>query len=137
MSNSLWPHVLQHARPPCPLPTPRVYSDSCPLSRWCHPTISSSVIPFFSCPQSFAASGSFPRSQLFSSSGQSFGASASASVLPMNIKGWFPLGLIGLTFFQSKGLPKVFSSTTIRKHKFFGAQPALWSIFHIPTWLLE
>ena len=92
MSDSLWPHELQHARPPCPSPTPRAYPNSCPLSRWCHPTISSSVIPFSSCLQSFPISGSFPMSQLFASGGQSTGASASASVLPMNIQDWFPLG---------------------------------------------
>ena len=95
MSDSLWPHGLQHARLPCPSPTPGVYSNSCPLSRWCHPTISSSFIPFSSCPQSFPASGSFPMSQLFTSGGQSIGVSASASVLPMNTQDWFPLGLTG------------------------------------------
>ena len=93
MSDSLWPHGLQHARPPCPSPTPRVYSNSCPLNRWCHPTISSSVVPFSTCLQSFPASGSFPVSQFFTSGGQSIGASVSASVLPMNIQDWFPLGL--------------------------------------------
>ena len=105
-SDSLGPHVLQHARPPCPLPTPRVYSDSCPLSRWCHPTISSSVVPFSSCPQSFPASRAFKMSQLFVSGGQSIGASVSASVLPVNIQGWFPLGLTGLISLLSKRLSK-------------------------------
>ena len=101
------------------------YSNSCPLSQWCHPTMSSSVVPF-SCPQSFPASGSFPMSQLFTSGGQSIGASASASVLPMNIQGWFPLGLTGLISLLSKGLSRIFSSTTVRKHQFFSTQPSLW-----------
>ena len=116
VSNSLWPHGLQHTRPPCPSPTPRVYSNSCPLSRWCHPTISSFVVPFSSCPQSFPASGSFQMSQFFASGGQSIGVSASASVLPMNIQDWFPLGLIGLISLKSKGLSRVFSNTTVQKH---------------------
>ena len=103
MSNPLWPHGLHHTRPPCPSPTPRVYSNSCPLSRWCHPTISSSVIPFSSCLQSFPTSGSFQMSQFFPSAGQSIGASASASVLPMNIQDWFLLGLNGLISLQCKG----------------------------------
>ena len=115
MSDSLWPHGLQHARLPCPSPTPGVYSNSCPLSRWCHPTISSSVVPFFSCRQSFPASGSFQMSQFFKSGGQSIGVSASASILPMNIKDWFPLGLIGWISLQSKGLIRVFSNTTFKK----------------------
>ena len=102
MSNSLWPHVLQHTRPPCPSPTSRVYPNSCPLSQWCHPTISSSVFPFSSCPKSFPASESFPMSQLLASGGQSFGVSSSASVLPVNIQDWFPLGWTGWTFLQSK-----------------------------------
>ena len=106
MSNSLWPHGLQHARPPCPLSTPGIYSNSCPLSQWCHPAISSSVVPFFSCLQSFAASGSFPRSQFFTSGGQNIGVSASASVLPMNIQDWFPLGWTGWISLQSKGQSK-------------------------------
>ena len=118
MSNSLRPHGLQHARPPYPSPTPRVYSNSCPLSWWCHPTISSSVIPF-SCLQSFPASGSFQMSQFFTSGGQSTGLSASASVLPMNIQDWFPLGLTGWISLQSKGLSRVFSNTTVQKHQFF------------------
>jgi len=130
-----WPHGLQHARPPCPSPTPGTCSNSCPSSRWCHPTISSSVIPFFSSPQSFPASGSFPISQFFAPSGQSIGASA--SVLPMNIQGWFPFGLTGLISLQSKGLSRVFSNNTFQKHQFFGAQLSLWSKSHIHTWLLE
>ena len=109
---------LQHARLPCPSPTLRVHSNSCPLSRWCHPTISSSVVPFFSCPQSFPASGSFPVSQLFTSGGQSIGASASTSVLAMNIQGWVPFRLTGLISLQSEGLSRVFSSTTVQKHQF-------------------
>ena len=110
MSDSLWPHGLQHTRPTCPLPIPRVYSNSCPLSRWCHPTISSSVVSFSSHLQSFPASGSFPMSQLFASGGQSIGVSASASVLPMNIQERFPLGWIGWIFLQSKGLSRVFAT---------------------------
>ena len=115
---TLWPHGLQHARLPCPSPTPRAYSNSCPLSRWCHPTISSSVIPFSSCLQSFPASGSFLVSQFFTSGSQSIGASASASVLPMNMQGVFPLGLTHLLSLLSKGLLRVFSSTTVQKHQF-------------------
>ena len=115
VSNSLRPHELQHTRLPCPSPTPRTYSNSRPSSQWCHPAISSSVIPFFSCLQSFPASGSFPVSQFFVSGGQSIGASASASVFPVNIQGWFPLGLTGLISLQSKGLSKVFSNTTVQK----------------------
>ena len=111
VSNSLWPHGVQHARPPCPSPTTRVYSNSCPLSQWYHPTISSSVAPFLSCPQSFPASGSFPMSQFFVSGSQHTGASASASVLP--IQGWLPLGWTGLIFLLSKGLSRVFSNTTV------------------------
>ena len=136
MSDSLQPHGLQHTRPPCPSPTPRVYSNSCPLSQWCHPTISSFVVPFF-CLQSFPASGSFPMSQFLASGGQSIGASASASVLPMNIQDWFPLGLTGWVSLQSKGLSRVFSNTTVQKHQIFGAQLSLWSNSHIHTWLLE
>ena len=121
MSDSLWPHGLQHARLPCPSSTPRACSNSCPLSQWCHPIISTSVIPFSSSPQSFPASGSFPMSQFFASGGQSIAASASASAseLPMNIQDWFPLGLIGLISLQSKGLSRVFSNTTVHKHQFF------------------
>ena len=125
MSNSLRPHGLQHARPPCPSPTPRIYSNSCPLSQWCHPVISSSVIPFSSCPQSFPASGSFPMSKFFPSGGESIGVSASASVLPMNIQDWFPLGWTGWISLQSMGLSRVFSNTTVQKHQFFGAQLSL------------
>ena len=121
VSNSLRPHGLQHARPPCPLPTPRVYSNSCPLSQWCHPTISSLVVPFSSCPQSFPASGPFQISQFFTSGGQSIGVLASSSVLPMNIQDWFPLGWTGWISLQSKGLSRVFSNTTVQKHQFFSA----------------
>ena len=117
VSNSLRPHEPQHARPPCPSPTARVYPNPCPLSLWCHPTISSSVVPFSSCPQSFPASGSFPMSQ--SSSGQSIGVSASTSVLPMNTQDWSPLGWTGWISLQSKGLSRVFSNQTVQKHQFF------------------
>ena len=136
MSNSLQPHELQHARLPCPSLSPVACSNSCPLSWWCHLTISSSVAPFSSCPQSFPASGSFPISQLFTSGGQSIWASASASVLPMNFQGWFPLGWTALISLLSKGLSRVFSSTAVWKHQFFGAKPSLWSDSHICTWLL-
>ena len=112
VSDSLWPHGLQHARPPCPSPTLRVDLNSCPLSQWCHPTFSSSVIPFSSCLQSFPASGSFQMSQFFASGGHSIGVSASASVLQMNIQDWFPLGWTGWISLQSKGLSRVFSNTT-------------------------
>ena len=122
MSDSLRPHGLQCNRPHCPSPIPRVYSNSGPSSQWCHTTISSSVVPFSSCPQSFPASESFPLSQFFASGGQSTGASASASVLPMNIQDWFPLGLTGLVSLQSKGLSRVFSNTTVQKHQFFSTQ---------------
>ena len=124
MSDYLWPHKLQHARPPCPSPTPRVYSNSCPLSRWWHPTISSSLIPFSSRLQSFPTSGSFPRSQFFASGGQRIRASASASVLPMNIQDWFPLCWTGWTSLQSKGLSRV-SNTIVQKHQFFSTQLSL------------
>ena len=137
MSNSLWPYEPQHSRPPCPSPTLKVYPNSCPLSWWCHPVISSSVVPFSSCLQSFPASGAFPMSQLFTSGGQRIGASASASVFPMNIQGWFSLGLTGLIFLLSKGLSRVFSSTTVWKHQFFSAQPSLQSSSHNRTWLLS
>ena len=136
MSNSLWPHWLQHTRPSCSSPTPGVYSNSCPLSRWYQPTISSSVLPFSSRVQSFPASGSFQMSQLFTSGGQSIGVSASTSILPMNIQDWFPLGLTGWIFLQSKGLSRVFSNTTVQRHQFFHAQLSLWSNSHIHTWLL-
>ena len=125
MSDSWWPHGRQHARLLYPSPTPGACSKSCPLSQWCHPTISSSVVPFFSFLQSFPASGSSPVSQFFTSGGQSTGASASASVLPISIQSWFPLGLTGLISLQSKGLSRVFSSTTVQKHQFFGAQLSL------------
>ena len=118
-------HELQHARPPCPSPTPGVHSKSCPLSWWCHPTISSLVVPFISCPQSFPASGFFQMSQLFASGGQSIRVSASASVLPMNTQDWSPLGWTGWISLQSKGLERVFSNTTVQKHQFFGAQLSL------------
>ena len=114
VANSLWPHGLQHTRPPCPSPTPIVYSNSCPLSQWCHPTISSSVVPFSSCPQSLPASGSFPMSQLFATGGQSIGVSALASVLRINIQDWFPLGLTDLIFLLSKGVSRVFSNTIVQ-----------------------
>ena len=119
---TLWPHEPQHAKPPCPSPTPGVYSNSCPSSRWCHPTISSSVVPFSSCPQSLPASGSFPISQLFAWGGQSTGVSASASLLPMNTQDWSPLGGTGWIFLQFKGPSRVFSNTTVQKHQFFDAQ---------------
>ena len=135
MSDTVWSNGLQHARLPFPSVSPGACSNSCPLSWWCYPTISSSVSPFSSCPQSFPASGSFLMSQLFASSGQSIGASA--SVLPRNIQGWFSLGLTGLIFLLSKRLSRVFSSTTVWKHQFFSAQLALWSNSHIHTWLLE
>ena len=137
MSNSLWSHGLQHARLPCPSLSPGVCSNSCPLSWWCLTTISSSVSPFSSCLQSFPASGSFPMSRLFASGGQSTGVPVSASVLPVNIQGLFPLILTGLISLQSKGLSRVFSSTTVWKHQFFSAQLSLRSNAHICTWLLE
>ena len=121
-SDSSWPHGLQHTRPLCPSPTPGVYSNSCPLSQWCHPTTSSSVVPFFSCPQSFPASWSFPMSQLFALDGQRTGVSASTSVLSMNTQGWSPLGWTGWISFQFKGLSRGFSNTTVQKHQFVGAQ---------------
>ena len=123
--DSLQPHELKHARPPCPSPTPGVHPNPCPLCWWCHPTISSSIIPFPSCPQSLPASGSFQVSQFFVSGEQSTGVSASASVLPMNIQDGFPLGLTGWISLQSKGLSRVFSNTTIQKHQFFGAHLSL------------
>ena len=136
-SYSLWPHGLQHARLPCPSSIPEACSNSCPSSRWCHPAISSSVIPFSSCLQSFPTAGSFPVSQFFASDGQSIGASASASVPPMNIQDWFPLGWTGWISLLSKGLSRIFSNTTVQKHQFFGTQLSLWSNSHIRTWLLE
>ena len=137
ISDSLQPHRLQHTRPPCPSPTPGVYPNSCPSSRWCHPTISSSVVPFSSCLQSFPASGSFPKSQFFASGVQSIGVSASTSVLPMNIQDWFPLGWTGWISLLSNGLSRVFSNTTAQKHQFLGAQLSLWSNSYIHNWLLE
>ena len=137
MSDSLRPHGLQHARPPGPSPTPGVYSNSCPLSWWCHPTISSSLIPFSSCLQSLPASGSFQMSQSITWGGQSIVVLASASVLPMNIQDWFPLGWTGWISLVSKGLSRVFSNTTVQKHQFSGAQPSLWSNSHIHTGLLK
>ena len=131
VSDSLWPHGLQHASLPGPSPTPGAYSNSGPLSWWCHLTISSSIVPFLSCHQSFPASGSFP------SGSQSIRVSASASLLAMNIQDWFPLGLTGWISLQSKGLSRVFSNTTVQKHQFFGTQLYLWSSSHIHTWLLE
>ena len=135
VSNSLQPHESQHARPPCPSPTPGVYSNQCPSSQWCHPAISSSVVPFSSCPQSLSASGSFPVSQLFAWGGQSIGVSASASVL--NTQDWSPLGWTGWISLQSKGLSRVFSNTIVQKHQFFGAQLSSQSNSHIHTWPLE
>ena len=125
VSDYLWSHELQHPRPPSPSPTPGVHPNPCPLSWWCHSTISSSVVPFSSRPQSFPASGSFPMSQLFASGGQSIGVSASTSVIPMNTQDWFPLGWTGWTSLQSKGLSRVFSNTTVQKHQFFGTQLSL------------
>ena len=130
VSDSLWPHGLQHSRPPCPSPTPRVYSNSCPLSQWCHPTISSSVISFSSHRQSFPTSGSFQMSQLFTSGSQSIGVSASTSLLPMNTQDWSPLGLTGWISLQPKGLSRVFSNTTLKKHQVFCAQPFSGSETH-------
>ena len=134
---TLRPREPQHSRPPCPSPTPEACSNSHPLSRWCHPTISSSVVPLLLCLQSFPASWSFPKSWTFPSGGQSVRASASASVFPMDIQGWFPLGLTALISLQSKGLARIFSNTTVQKHQFFGVQPYLWSNSHICTWVLE
>ena len=131
------PQGLQHARPPCTSPTPGACSNSYPSSQWCHPTISSSVIPFSSCLQSCPASRSFQMNQFFASGGQSIGVPASVSVLPMNIQDWFPLGLTGLISLQFKGLSRVFSKTTVQKHQFFDTRPSLWSNSHIHKWLLE
>ena len=137
MLDSLRPHQLQHASPPCPSLYPLVCSSSCPYTQWCHPITSSSVVLFSSCPQSFPASGSFPVNRRFTSGGWSIGASTSASELPMNIQGWSPLGWTGLVSLLSKGLSRIFSSTIIRKHQLFGALPSLWSNSHLHTWLLE
>ena len=135
MSDSLWTRGRKHASLPCPSPTSGACSNSCPSSRWCHPTISASVIPFSFCLQSFPASGSFQMSQFFASGGQIIGVSASASDLPMNIQDWFPLGWTSWISLQSKGLSRVFSNTTVQKHQFFGTQLSLWSNSHIHTWL--
>ena len=137
VSDSLWPHELQYARPPCPSPTPSVHPNSYSLARWCHPTVSSSVVPFSSYPQSVPASGFFPMSQLFTSGGQSIGISASTSVFPMNTQDWSPFGWTGWISLQSKALSKVFSNTTVQKHQFFSAQPSSQSNSHIHTWPLE
>ena len=137
MSDSLRPHESQHARPPCPSPTPGVHSNSPPSSGWCHPAISSSVVPFSPCPQSLPASESFPMSQLFTWGGQSTGVSALASFLPKNTQDWSPLEQTGWISLQSKGLSRVFSNITVQKHQFFGAQPSSQSNSHIRTWLLE
>ena len=134
-SNSLQLHGLQHTRLPFPSPSPGVCSNSCPLSRWCHPTIAPSVTPFSSCLQSFPSSGSLPMSRLFPWGGQSIGASA--AVLPMNIQGWLPLGFLGLISLPSKGLSRIFSNTTVQKHQIFGAQLSLSSNSHIHTWAME
>ena len=137
VSNSLRPRELQHARPPCPSPTPGVHSNSHPTSPWCHSVISDSVVPFSSCPQSLPASGSFPMSQLFTWGGQSTGVSALASFLPKNTQDWSPLEWTGWISLQFKGLSRVFSNTTVQKHQFFGTQPSSQSSSHIHTWPLE
>ena len=134
---TLQPHESQHTRPPCPSPTPRVYTNSCPSSQWCHPAISSSVVPFSSCPQSLPASESFTMSQLFAWGGQRIGVSALASVLPMNTQDWSSLEWTGWISLQSKGLSRVFSNTTVQKHQFFGTQFSSQSNSHIHTWPLE
>ena len=137
VSNSLWSHESQHIRPPCASPTPGVHSDSRPSSQWCHPAISSSVVPFSSCPQSLPASESFPMSQLFTWSGQSTVVSALASLLTKNTQGWSPSEWTGWISLQSKGLSRVFSNTTVQKHQFFGAQTSSQVNSHIHTWPLE
>ena len=134
VSDSLWPHESQHARSPCPSPTLRVHSDSRPSSPWCHPAISSSLTPFFSCPQSLPASESFPMSQLFAWGGQSTGVSVSESFLSKKSQGWSPSEWTGWISLQSKGLSRVFSNTAVQKHQFFGAQPSSQSNSHIHTW---
>ena len=136
MFDPLQCHGLKHVRLPCPSPTCKACSNSCPLSQWCHPTMSSSVTPFF-CPQSFPTSGSFPVNRLFGSGSQSIGASALASVLSVNIQDWFPLGWTGWISLQPRGLSRVFSNTTVQKHQFFSAQPSLWSSSHTHTWQLK
>jgi len=137
VSYSLWPHESQHARPPCPSPTPGVHSDSCPSSQWCHPAISSSVVPSSSCSQSLPASESFPMSQLFAWGGQSTGVSALASIPPEKSQGWSPSEWTGWISLQSKGLPRVFSNTTVQKHQFFSTQLSSQSNSNIHTWPLE
>ena len=137
VSNSSRPHELQHARPPCPSPAPGVHSDSRPSSQWCHPAISSSVVPFSSCPQSLPASKSFPMSQLFTWGGQRTGVSALASFLPKKSQGWSPSEWTGWISLQFKGLSRVFSNITVQKHQFFGAQPSSQSTSHIHTWPQE
>ena len=136
VSDSSWPHQRQHTRLPCPSSSPRVCQSSCLLSCWCHPTISSSVT-LFSCLQSFPESGSFPTSWLFTSGGQSIGASASVSVLQINTQDWFSLGWTDWISLESKGFSRVFFNTTVQKHPFFSVQPSLWSNTHIHIWLLE
>ena len=137
VSDYLRPHESQHARPPCPSPTPRVHSDLCPSSHWCYPAISSSVVPFFSCPQSLPASQSFPMSQLFTWGGQNTGVSASASFLPKKSQGWSPSEWTSWISLQPKGLSGIFSNTTVQKHQFFGALPSSQSNSHTHTWPLE
>ena len=137
VSDSLWPHELQHTRPPCPSPTPGVHPDSRPSSQWCHPAISSFVVLFSSCPQSLSASESFPMSQLFAWCGQSTGVSTLASFLPKKSQGWSLSEWTGWISLQSKGLSRVFSNTTVQKHQFFGTQPSSHSNSHIHTWPLE
>ena len=137
VSDTLWPNGLQQARLSCPSPSPKACSNSCPSSRWCHPNISSSIVPFSFCLKSCPTSESFPPSQFFEAGGQSIGVSASESAPLMNIQGWFSLGLTGWTSLLSQGLSRVFSNTTFQKHQFFSAQPSLWSNSHIHTWLLE
>ena len=137
VSDSLRPHESQHARPPCPSPSPGVHSDSRPLSQWCHPVISSSVVPFSSCPQSLPASESFPMSQVFAWGGQSTGVSALASFFPKKSQGWSPSEWTGWISLQSKGLSRIFSNTTVQKHQFFGTQPSSQSNSHIHTWPQE
>ena len=137
VSNSVRHHESQHARPPYPSPTPGVHPNSCPSSQWCHPAISSSVVPFSSCPQSLPASESFPMSQLFAWGGQSIGVSALASVLPKKSQGWSPSEGTGWISLKSKGLSRVFSNTTVQKHQFFSAQPSSQSNSHIHTWPME
>ena len=135
LSNSLWSHGLKHNRPPCPSPTPRVYSNPCPSHWWCHPTISSSIVPFSSCLQTFPSIRIFSNESVLRTRWPSIGVSA--SVLPMNIQEWFPLELTGLISLQSKGLSRVFFNTTAQMHQFFGTQLSLWSNSHIHTWLLK